>query len=152
MPDGAETEETPETPEEKPQEPAQEPVSEEPTKETTPPAPTPEKPAQGSEETSTATAKAEAAEKLAAEATAKAAALEVELNRERIARKHGIPDDLVPFLRAESLEVDAKVFSDRLMSRGSSLGIGGLDPTDNADPVSDGTALADRILSKNNPF
>jgi hypothetical protein len=143
----AKPEETPQTPQTPPGEPAAEPV----TKESTPEVPAPQTPAQGSED-SDAKAKAEAAEKAAAEATAKAAALELELNRERTARKHGIPDELMGMLRADSLEADAKALAAFVTAKGSALGTGGLDPTDNDDPKAEGEALADRLFSANRFF
>jgi hypothetical protein len=154
-PEGEETkpEETPEAkPEEtpqKPQEPVQEPVTPPVTKETTPEVPAPQTPAQGDD---AAKAAAEAATKAAAEATAKAAALELELNRERMARKHNIPDELMGMLRADSLEADAKALAAFVTARGSGLGLGGLDPTDNDDPKAEGEALADRLFTANRFF
>ncbi|QPB09765.1 hypothetical protein CPT_Shady_004 [Streptomyces phage Shady] len=136
---------TPEDAPQKPQEPVQEPVTPPVTKETTPEVPAPQTPAQGDD----ATAKAEAE---AAKATARAAQLELELNRERMARKHGVPDELVGMLRADSLEADAKALGALATAKGSTLGTGGLDPTDNHDPKAEGEALADRIFAKNRYF
>ncbi|QPB09544.1 scaffolding protein [Streptomyces phage Sycamore] len=153
MPEKPEGEETPavtseasaeDTPQ-KPQEPAQEPVTEPVTKETTPEVPAPQKPAQGDDATAKAVADA-------AEAKAKAAQLELELNRERMARKHSIPDELMGMLRADSLEADAKALAAYVTARGSSLGTGGLDPTDNDDPKAEGEALADRLFTANRFF
>ncbi|MFG3200370.1 hypothetical protein ACGFYT_30100 [Streptomyces sp. NPDC048208] len=137
---------TPETP----QAPATEPVTPEPTKETAPTPPAPQTPVQG--DADAAKAQAEAAHKAAAEATAKAAALELELNRERTARKHGIPDELMGMLRPDSLEADAKALATYVTAKGSTLGTGGLDPTDNDDPMTEGAKLADRLFAKNRYF
>lgn len=139
-------EETPETPQTPPVAPVTPPA----TKETTPPVPAPQTPAQGSEDA--AKAAAEAAIKEAAEAKAKAAQLELELNRERTARKHGIPDDLMGMLRADSLEADAKALATYVTAKGSALGTGGLDPTDSDDPTAEGEKLADRLFSANRYF
>lgn len=137
----AKPEETPQ----KPQAPAQEPVTPEPTKETTPPVPAPQTPAQGDDATAKAIADA-------TEAKAKAAQLELELNRERMARKHNIPDELLGMLRADSLEADAKALAAFATARGSGLGTGGLDPTDNDDPKAEGEALAERLFTANRFF
>ncbi|MFJ8394395.1 hypothetical protein [Streptomyces sp. NPDC094144] len=134
-------EETPQTP----QEPAQEPVTPPVTKETTPPVPAPQTPAQGEDATAKAVAEA-------AKATAKAAQLELELNRERTARKHNIPDELMGMLRADSLEADAKALATYVTARGTGLGSGGLDPTDTDDPAAEGEALAARLFSANRFF
>ncbi|QDQ14327.1 hypothetical protein [Streptomyces spectabilis] len=153
MPEEIKPEETPEAkPDEtteKPQAPVVTPPVPSANKETTPPVPSPEKPAQGRDD---ATAKTEAAEKEAAEARAKAAALELELNRERMARKYGLPDELMSMLRSDSLEADAKALSQHITHKGSVLGTGGLDPTDNDDPKAEGEALADRLFSANRYF
>lgn len=151
MPEKPEGEETPapevkpeETPQ-KPQEPVQEPVTPPVTKETTPPVPAPQTPVQGDDTAAKALAEAEAAK-------AKAAALELELNRERMARKHSIPDELMGMLRADSLEADAKALAAFVTAKGSTLGTGGLDPTDNDDPQAEGEALANRLFAKNRYF
>jgi hypothetical protein len=153
MPEKPEGEETPavtseasaeDTPQ-KPQEPVQEPVTPPVTKETTPEVPAPQTPAQGDDTAAKALAEAEAAK-------AKAAALELELNRERMARKHSIPDELMGMLRADSLEADAKALAAFVTAKGSGLGTGGLDPTDNDDPKAEGEALANRLFAKNRYF
>ncbi|MFI8452162.1 hypothetical protein [Streptomyces erythrochromogenes] len=150
MPEKPEGEETPavtseasaeDTPQ-KPQEPVQEPVTPPVTKETTPEVPAPQTPAQGDDTAAKALAEAEAAK-------AKAAQLELELNRERTARKHNIPDELMGMLRADSLEADAKALAQYVTAKGSGLGMGGLDPTDNDDPKAEGEALANRLFAKN---
>ncbi|QPB09691.1 hypothetical protein CPT_Shaeky_004 [Streptomyces phage Shaeky] len=143
-----EAEGTPETP----QTPVSEPPTPPATKETTPAPNVPQTPAQGDDGAAKAKADAEAAAKEAAEAKAKAAQLELELNRERTARKHGIPDELMGMLRADSLEADAKALAQYVTAKGSSLGTGGLDPTDNDDPRAEGEALADRLFSANRFF
>lgn len=140
MPENPEGETTPAETPEKPQEPAKEPVTPEPTKETAPPTPTPQTPVQGDDATAKAVAEAETAK-------AKATQLELELNRERAARKYSVPDALIGLLRADSVEADARAIADMLAARNTSLGTGGLDPTDASDPTAEGEALADRIFS-----
>lgn len=131
------------TPEETSQEPGTETPTPPVTEETTPPPSAPETPAQ------TDAGAVEAARKEAAEAKTKAAQLELELNRERTARKHDIPEELMGMLRADSMEEDAKVLAKFVAAKGSSLGTGGLDPTDNDDPRAEGEKLADRLFSAN---
>ncbi|MFJ9671083.1 hypothetical protein ACIRP5_09895 [Streptomyces sp. NPDC101221] len=147
-----ETPNTEQTTPETPQTPVSESASESESKETTPAPPAPETAAQSDDGAAKAQADAEAAAKEAAEAKAKAAQLELELNRERMARKHGIPDELMGMLRADSLEADAKALAQYVTAKGSSLGTGGLDPTDNDDPRAEGERLADRLFSANRFF
>ncbi|MFG2875086.1 hypothetical protein ACGFYU_08745 [Streptomyces sp. NPDC048337] len=63
-------------------------------------------------------------------------AAEVALERERVGRRHGLPDELMGFLRGESaeeLEAEAKILAKYAAVGRSGLGIGGLDPTDSSD-------------------
>ncbi|MFI2242372.1 hypothetical protein [Streptomyces chrestomyceticus] len=134
---------------EKPQEPAQEPVAPPVTKDANPTPPAPEVPAQPPADANAAVAEAT---KEAADAKAKAERLELELNRERTARKHGIPDELMGMLRADSMEADAKALSRYVTATSSALGSGGLDPTDADDPTAAGEALANKLFAKNRIF
>ncbi|MEI5036075.1 hypothetical protein RB201_35875 [Streptomyces sp. S1A(2023)] len=67
------------------------------------------------------------------DAEARVKAAEMALERERVARRYGLSDELVPFLRgesAEALETEAKTLSKHLSAGHSGLGTGGLDPND----------------------
>ncbi|MBT2377304.1 hypothetical protein J7E90_07970 [Streptomyces sp. ISL-111] len=58
---------------------------------------------------------------------------EMALERERAARAHGLPDELMPFLNGESSEelaAQAATLAKYADARVAGLGIGGLDPTD----------------------
>jgi hypothetical protein len=69
-----------------------------------------------------------------------------------MARKYGVPDELIPMLRAGSVEADAKALT-TFAGRGSSLGTGGLDPTDtDNDPKAEGKRLAERLFAKSRRF
>ncbi len=146
----AEENPTPETPE-TPQVPAVEPAKEEPTPKPVDPPLAPETPVPALD--AEVLAKIAAAETARAEAEAKRVEAENALKRERIARTHDIPDDLMPMLRDGSLEADAKALSPFLRARGSLLGTGGLDPTETPhNPAAEGKALADKLLSRTNLF
>ncbi|MFI1933839.1 hypothetical protein [Streptomyces sp. NPDC020330] len=65
------------------------------------------------------------------DAEARIKAAEVALERERIGRRHGLPDELMEFLRgesAEALEAEAKTLSKYATADRSALGWGGLEP------------------------
>ncbi|MFJ8754703.1 hypothetical protein ACIREO_36135 [Streptomyces sp. NPDC102441] len=67
------------------------------------------------------------------DAESRVKAAEMALERERVARRHGLSDELVPFLRgvsAEELEAEAQTLSKHLSAGSSGFGVGGLDPTD----------------------
>ncbi len=84
------------------------------------------------------------------EAEARVKAAEVALERERFGRRHGLPDELMGFLRGESaeeLEAEAKTLAKYAARSGSGLGTGGLDPTDSASIGS-----IERILRKSREF
>ncbi|MFE4367942.1 MULTISPECIES: hypothetical protein [unclassified Streptomyces] len=136
---------TPEAPPATPPAPVVEPVTPPAAPVVTPPVAEPQTPAQDADATAKAIADAAAA-------TAKATALELELNRERMARKHNIPDELMGMLRADSMEADARALATYVTAKGSSLGTGGLDPTDNDDPTAEGAKLADRLFNANRYF
>ncbi len=127
-----------------PQTPASEPPTPPVTKETETTPPASQTAAQGDDEAAKVKAEADAAK-------TEAANLKVELERERAARKYNIPDELIPMLRAGSVEADAKALSTHA-GRGSSLGTGGLDPTDTNDPKAEGKRLADRLFAKSRRF
>ncbi|MEV0119962.1 hypothetical protein AB0I16_00185 [Streptomyces sp. NPDC050703] len=58
-------------------------------------------------------------------------AAEVALERERVGRRHGLPDELMEFLRgdsAEALEAQAKKLAKYAAAGRSTLGYGGLEP------------------------
>ncbi|MFF7093209.1 hypothetical protein ACFY9A_12550 [Streptomyces rubradiris] len=77
-------------------------------------------------------------------------AAEVALERERVGRRHGLPDELMGFLRgesAEALEAEAKTLAKYATSGSVGLGTGGLDPTD----YDDGGAVG-RILRAQREF
>ncbi len=132
-------------PSETPQTPVSEPKSETPAKETTPKPEAAQTPVQGDDEATKAKAEADAAK-------TEAANLKLELERERMARKYGVPDELIPMLRAGSVEADAKALT-TYAGRGSSLGTGGLDPTDtDNDPKAEGKRLAERLFAKSRRF
>lgn len=135
-----EDEKTPETP----QTPVSEPPAPPATKETETAPPAPQTGAQGDVEAIKAKAEAAAAK-------AEADQLKLDLERERAARKFGLPDELLPMLRAGSVEADAKALS-TYAGRGSSLGTGGLDPTDTNDPKAEGKRLAERLFNKSRRF
>lgn len=91
-------------------------------------------------------------EQLRASATgleARALAAETALERERAARKHGLPDDLVGFLRgttADELDAEAATLSKYAARSDSSLGTGGLDPT--GDGLPNIGALVERTIQQ----
>ncbi|MFD9473362.1 hypothetical protein [Streptomyces goshikiensis] len=61
---------------------------------------------------------------------------ETALERERAARRYGLPDDLMGFLRGESAEelaAEAATLAKYASARGSGLGEGGLDPSDSGN-------------------
>ncbi|QWQ42291.1 hypothetical protein KME66_15690 [Streptomyces sp. YPW6] len=67
------------------------------------------------------------------DAEARVKAAEVALERERVGRRHGLPDELMGFLRGESaeeLEAEAKTLAKYAAVGRSGLGTGGLDPTE----------------------
>ncbi|WP_231156506.1 hypothetical protein [Streptomyces sp. CNZ748] len=83
-------------------------------------------------------------------AKARAKAAELALERERVGRRHGLPDELVPFLRgetAEALEAEAKTLAKYAAGTRSGLGTGGLDPND----TQTGGSIS-RILRKSREF
>lgn len=70
------------------------------------------------------------------EAESRAKAAEVALERERAARRNGLPDELVSFLRgetAEELAAEAATLAKYASAGSSGIGTGGLDPTDTGD-------------------
>ncbi|MFE9253983.1 hypothetical protein [Streptomyces sp. NPDC006879] len=70
------------------------------------------------------------------EAASRAKAAEVALERERAARRNGLPDELVSFLRgetAEELAAEAATLAKYASAGISGIGTGGLDPTDKGD-------------------
>lgn len=70
------------------------------------------------------------------DAEARVKAAEVALERERVGRRHGLPDELMGFLRGESaeeLEAEAKTLAKYAAVGRSGFGTGGLDPTDSSD-------------------
>ncbi len=70
------------------------------------------------------------------DAEARVKAAEVALERERVGRRHGLPDELMGFLRGESaeeVEAEAQTLAKYAAVGRSGLGIGGLDPTDSSD-------------------
>ncbi|MDT0450949.1 hypothetical protein [Streptomyces hesseae] len=71
-----------------------------------------------------------------AEAESRAKAAEVALERERAARRNGLPDELVSFLRGESAEelaAEAATLAKYASAGSAGIGTGGLDPTDTGD-------------------
>ncbi|WP_327358092.1 hypothetical protein [Streptomyces sp. NBC_01304] len=69
------------------------------------------------------------------DAEARVKAAEVALERERVARRFSLPDELAGFLRgetAEDLAAEAETLSRFAPANGGVLGAGGLDPTDGA--------------------
>ncbi|MGW0929552.1 hypothetical protein [Streptomyces sp. NPDC002644] len=151
MSDTPKEKETPEAPapepQETPQTPPVAPKSEPPATPPPAPAPEPQTPVQ-----SVTPDQLAAATQAAEEAKAKADALELELNRERVARKFNIPESLMGMLRADSLEADAKALSEHVAAPKSGLGVGGLDPSDKSDPAAEGKSIADRLFARRNPF
>lgn len=131
--------------EQKPQAPVSEPHTQE-TPEDTNPVPEASQTAdQGDNDT--AKAKAEATS-----AKAETDKLKLDLERERMARKYGVPDELIPMLRPGFVEADAKAITS-YADRGSSLGNGGLDPTDtDHNPKAEGKRLADWLFEKSRRF
>ncbi|MBT2400268.1 hypothetical protein [Streptomyces sp. ISL-100] len=80
------------------------------------------------------------------DAEARVKAAEVALERERAARRHGLPDELMPFLRgetAEELATEAATLAKYADARTSGLGMGGLDPND-----SNSGGIVGRIIRK----
>ncbi|MEU6286009.1 hypothetical protein [Streptomyces sp. NPDC046988] len=77
-------------------------------------------------------------------------AAEVALERVQVANKHGLPAELVGFLRgetAEALEAEAATLAKHMSAGGFGLGIGGLDPTDSGP-----TGVIGRILRAQREF
>lgn len=84
------------------------------------------------------------------DAEARVKAAEMALERERVARRYGLHDELVSFMRGESaeeLEAEAKTLSKHLSAGYSGLGVGGLDP-----PESHSGGVVDRILRAQREF
>ncbi|MFE5556233.1 hypothetical protein [Streptomyces sp. NPDC056544] len=80
------------------------------------------------------------------DAEARVKTAEAALERERAARRHGLPDELMQFLRGESAEelaAEAATLAKYASARGSGLGEGGLDPSD----IGNGGVVA-RIIRK----
>ncbi|WHM40254.1 hypothetical protein [Streptomyces sp. BPTC-684] len=72
-------------------------------------------------------------EELRQQLDAQLKAAEVTLERERVARRYNLPDELAPFLRGESaeeLEKEAATLAKYATAIHTNLGVGGLDPTD----------------------
>lgn len=90
--------------------------------------------------------------KALADSKVKTTELELDLARERAARKYNLPDSLVPLLRAGQVDADAKALSTHSTAQVSGLGAGGLDPTDATDPKAEGKRLADRLFNKHRFF
>ncbi|MFD4172512.1 hypothetical protein [Streptomyces anulatus] len=81
---------------------------------------------------------------------ARVQAAEIALQRERVGRKHGLPDELMGFLRgetADALEAEAATLAKFAVSNYGYLGTGGLDPTDE-----DSDGVVGRILRKSREF
>lgn len=80
------------------------------------------------------------------DAEARVKAVEVTLERERAARRHGLADELVPFLRGESAEelaTEAATLAKHATNgTGTGLGAGGLDPS---REIHSASAIAERL-------
>lgn len=108
----------------------------------------PEGGAQGLSELEAARAETAGIRVALAEAELRAKMAEMTLERERVARRNGLPDELAEFLRgetAEELAVEAAKLAKFAGTGRSSLGTGGLDPS-GMDMGSDG--IVARIMRK----
>ncbi|MFI6108639.1 hypothetical protein [Streptomyces sp. NPDC051310] len=97
----------------------------------------------------TATGELEALRASVTELEARAVTAETALERERAARKHGLPDELVGFLRgttAEELDAEAATLAKYSARSTTGLGTGGLDPTDGG--LSNVGALVQRTIQR----
>lgn len=97
----------------------------------------------------TATGELEQLRASVTELEARAVTAETALERERAARKHGLPDELVRFLRGttpDELDAEAATLSKYAARSGSGLGTGGLDPTDGG--LSNVGALVQRTIQQ----
>ncbi|MFJ3632002.1 hypothetical protein [Streptomyces sp. NPDC090112] len=84
------------------------------------------------------------------DAEARVKAAELALERVQVAHKHGLPAELVGFLRgesAEALEAEAATLAKHMGAGRSSLGTGGLDPNDSVS-----VGVVGRILRAQREF
>ncbi|MFD9535581.1 hypothetical protein [Streptomyces sp. NPDC060010] len=80
------------------------------------------------------------------DAEVRAKTAEAALERERAARRYGLPDELMSFLRGESAEelaAEAETLARYASARSSGLGEGGLDPTESGSG-----GVVERIIRK----